>query len=76
MSRASMIFRNTDEYHAFEDLNRRKPYICGICGRDITHPYHQPRLPGASAYQAPDRTEPASMFEPEPEPEPNQMRLF
>jgi hypothetical protein len=63
-------------YHPFQDLSRRKPYICGICRRDITHPYHQPRLEGATVYVAPDRTEPASMFEPEPEPEPSQMRLF
>ena len=60
------------EYHGFIDLSRRKPYICGICRRDITHPVHQPQLI-QTAYVAPARSE---AFELEPEPEPNQMSLF
>ena len=35
-----------EAYHAFIDKSKRKPYLCGICGRDITDPYHQPRLYG------------------------------
>lgn len=76
MARASAFFHDTAEYHAFVDYSRRKPYICGVCGRDITHPYHQPRLTGAADYVAPDRTEqePEELFQAEPEP--TQMRLF
>ena len=37
-------------YHSFVDKSRRKPYLCGICGRDITDPYHQPRLFKAATY--------------------------
>jgi len=61
-------------FHAFIDLSRRKPYICGICRLDITHPCHQPTLIQAT-YQAPDREEQLEL-EPEPEPQPNQLSLF
>lgn len=40
---------NARHYHAFIDKNRRTPYKCGICGRDIKHPCHQPALPGMMA---------------------------
>lgn len=61
-------------WHTFIDLSRRKPYICGICRLDITHPCHQPKLI-QTAYVAPDRSE-VFELEPEPEPEPSQLRLF
>lgn len=64
-------------YHAFIDLSRRKPYICGVCRRDITHPCHQPRLAAMFAhvkYEEPNREAPE--LEPEPEPQPNQLSLF
>lgn len=63
-----------DAYHAFVDRSRRKPYICGICGRDITDPYHQPSLPGTVAVVA-SRIE-APAWEPEPEKPEAQMSLF
>ncbi len=35
-------------YHAYIDKSKRKPYQCGHpgCGKDITHPVHQPHIPG------------------------------
>ncbi len=33
-------------YHAYIDQSKRRPYKCGSCGRDITHPVHQPMIPG------------------------------
>ena len=50
------------KYHAFIDKSRRKPYICGICGRDIKHPSHQPPLPGMMG-----STTTTSAQDPEPE---------
>ena len=46
-------------YHAYIDKSKRKPYICGHpgCGRDITHPVHQPSIAGL-------------FYVPEPEPDP------
>lgn len=32
-------------YHEFRDRSKRKPFQCGLCGRDILDPYHQPKLP-------------------------------
>lgn len=65
-----------DNYHAFVDKSRRKPYVCGICGRDILDPYHQPTLTGTAPVIArrDDEDEAAPIFEPEPEP--MQMALF
>lgn len=34
------------EPHPYVDLSKRKPYICGVCLRQITDPIHQPALPG------------------------------
>ena len=63
------------DHHVFIDLSRRKSYICGICRRDITHPCHQPTLPGTkAAITARVEDEPEQVFEPEPEP--SQMSLF
>ena len=64
-----------DAYHAFIDMSRRRPYRCGICGRDITDPYHQPALPGTIAVVQSRYEEPEQVIEPEPEPE-AQMNLF
>ena len=65
-----------DAYHAFVDHNRRKPYQCGICGRDITDPYHQPALPGTLAVVASRNEEPEPVaLAPEEKPE-AQMSLF
>jgi hypothetical protein len=47
---AEREFDQCDVYHAFVDKSKRKPYLCGICGRDITDPYHQPRLFKAVTY--------------------------
>lgn len=46
-------------YHAYIDQSKRRPYRCGHpgCGRDITHPIHQPHLFG-------------SAYTPQPEPPP------
>lgn len=64
------------DYHAFIDLSRRKPYICGVCRLDITHPIHQPKLPGSSpVFVAPDRDEREEEIETEPAPA-AQMSLF
>ena len=67
-----------DNYNAFIDKSRRQPYICGICGRDILHPYHQPTLTGTGTApviaRRDDEDEAAPIFEPEPEP--LQMALF
>jgi len=30
----------------YVDKSKRKPYICGRCGRDIKHPCHQATIPG------------------------------
>ena len=64
-----------DAYHAFIDMSKRRPYQCGIRGRDITDPYHQPSLPGTVATVASRNEEPERVWEPEPEPE-RQMQLF
>lgn len=61
------------------DKSKRKPYVCGACGRDISHPCHQPNLPlySSTATVRNDRIEisepvPIAM----PEPDPAQMTLF
>jgi hypothetical protein len=55
-----------DAFHGFVDKSKRKPYQCGICGRDITDPYHQPALPGTVSVVA-SRNEPEpEAWEPEP----------
>ena len=64
-----------EAYHAFVDRSRRKPYQCGICGRDITDPYHQPALQGTVAVVESRREEPELQEEWTPEPE-RQMQLF
>jgi hypothetical protein len=64
-----------EAFHAFVDKSRKKPYQCGICGRDITDPYHQPSLPGTLAVVASRIEAPEQVWEPEPEPE-RQMQLF
>jgi hypothetical protein len=65
-----------DAYHSFVDQSKRRPYRCGICGRDITDPYHQPVLPGTVAVVASREEEPEpETWAPEPEPE-RQMSLF
>ncbi len=48
-------------YHAYIDQSKRRPYRCGICGRDILHAVHQPTIAGL--FYVP---------EPDPEPEPTQ----
>ena len=52
-------------YHSFVDKSKRQPYKCGVCGRDITDPYHQPALPGTVAVVA-SRIEEPEEIEPEP----------
>ena len=70
------FFATADEaYHAFIDMSRKKPYICGVCGRDITDPYHQPELPGTIAVVQSRNEEPEIEEESKPEPE-AQMNLF
>lgn len=60
-----LTYATPDEaYHAFIDKSRRKPYICGICGRDITDPYHQPSLPGTVAVIETRIEEPEEIPEP------------
>ena len=77
MRNRSRIWYGTEDeaYHAFIDKSRKKPYICGICGRDITDPYHQPAIPGTVAVVQSRNEEPEEVIEPEPEPE-RQMQLF
>ncbi len=74
-NRGRRFYATADEaFHAFVDKSRRRPYQCGLCGRDITDPYHQPALPGTVSVVA------SRIEEPEPEewrPEPErQMSLF
>ena len=70
------FFATADEaYHAFIDMSRKKPYLCGVCGRDITDPYHQPALPGTIAVVQSRFEEPEAEQEREPEPE-AQRQLF
>ena len=40
-------------YHPYIDKSKRKPYVCGTCGRDILHPFHQPDLPGIERVREP-----------------------
>lgn len=61
-------------YHAFIDKSARKPFVCGICGRDIKHPYHQPVLTGFGANTSTVEAEPEEVFKPTREE--SQMRLF
>jgi hypothetical protein len=64
-----------EAFHAFVDKSRKKPYQCGICGRDITDPYHQPALQGTVSVVA-SRNEPEpEAWEPEPKTE-AQLSLF
>jgi hypothetical protein len=55
-----------DAFHGFVDKSRRKPYQCGICGRDITDPYHQPALPGTVSVVASRMEAEPEDWEPEP----------
>ena len=64
-----------EAFHAFQDRNRRKPYQCGLCGRDITDPYHQPALPGTVSVVASRMEAEPEAWEPEPETE-AQLTLF
>jgi hypothetical protein len=41
-------------YHEYRDLSKRKPYICAHCRMDITHPIHQPDLPGVERVREPE----------------------
>lgn len=71
-----LTYATADEaYHAFVDRSRRKPYECGICGRDITDPYHQPAIPGTIAVVQSRNEEPEEVIESRPEPQ-RQMQLF
>jgi hypothetical protein len=74
-NRARFGWATADEaFHAFVDKSRKKPYQCGICGRDITDPYHQPALQGTVSVVA-SRNEPEpEAWEPEPKTE-AQMQL-
>lgn len=76
MRRRPMTYATVeDAYHAFVDESKRRPYRCGVCGRDITDPYHQPALPGTMAVV----TRRIEELEIEPEPEPvhsPQLSLF
>ena len=63
-----------DAYHAFIDMSKRRPYRCGICGRDITDPYHQPALPGTVSVVASRIEAEPEAWEPEPKTE-AQMQL-
>lgn len=49
--------------HPYVDLSKRKPYICATCLKDITHPIHQPNIPGTE-YVAPRREESAEVEAP------------
>lgn len=62
--------------HEYMDLSKRRPYICGICGRDILHPIHQPKLPGIR-FAIPERKPKSQPGEPELAPEiESQFSLF
>jgi len=64
-----------EAFHAFVDKSRKKPYQCGICGRDITDPYHQPALQGTVSVVASRMEAEPEVQEWAPEPE-RQMSLF
>lgn len=67
---------NARTYHAFIDKNRRTPYKCGICGRDIKHPIHQPILTGFTANQTTAAADPEPIEEWKPTREESQLSLF